>query len=167
MGFSDFMFGPQLHKQSSGLGNTMDMAFGPENMGRGETMFAPHRALAEANMRRQLGQNLGSLQQNPNLSEAAREQFRQRATGQFQQGMGQAGLQFAGLESQFDMDLWGRENELAMGRAGLEEQVRASKFQNQGGGFMDWLGGAASGFLGGIAGGAGAAWGQSKFGTDG
>lgn len=160
MGFSDFMFGQQLHKEPSGLGDTMSMAFGPENRGRGEMMFSPQRHLAMANQRRMLGQNLEGLQGAPGLSASAREQFRQRALGQYQEGMNQTDLQFASLENQMDVDLWGRENELAMNRANMEEQIRASRFQNQGGGFMDWLSGAASGLIGGFAGGAGAAYGK-------
>ena len=151
MSLSNFLFGDQLHKQSSGLMDAMDFSFSGENMGRGQQMFAPQRMLQEANLRRQMSGQMNRLQGAPGLTAAAREQMQQGVMGQYQQGMMQTGAQFASMANQADLNLWGQENQMRLGAFGTEEQIRASRFANQGGGFMDWLGGAASTMIGGFA----------------
>ena len=151
------LWGDQLHKQSSGLMDAMDFSFSGENMGRGQRMFAPMRNLAEANQRRQLSQGMDQLASAPGLTAGAREQMRQGLMGQYQQGMAQTDAQYSQQASQMDLNIWGMENQNALQAYMTDEQIRASRFANQSGGFMDWLGGAASGFIGGVGAGLGQA----------
>ena len=145
-----FLWGDQLDKQDVGMLGQMDFQFGSGNIGRGERMFAPQRALQESNLRRMLNQGQERLQSAPGLTAAAREQMQQGLFGQYQQGMMDTGSQFASMANQADLSIWGAENQALTSGYGMNEQIRASRFTNQGGGFMDWLGGAASGFIGGV-----------------